>query len=200
MNLRTRRTAITATLTVLIVLVVFAAPALGGNHASDGTPRLERVGDKLGVFRGVACTGSPNDDAALAFGGCVDGVVTTNFDGTTPITFPADTPFHIEHGWDLTDAIADFADTEWACLPQRDAGDFTVELYVDGKLAGQQVELNTGDQGCWVSQWWIRNYRKGLTGTHVFQLVFHWPEELVTPFGFRSPLVVAPVEVTFTTP
>jgi hypothetical protein len=81
-----------------------------------------------------------------------------------PITFAADTPFHIHHGWTST--------------PTTDAvGHFSFALDLDGTRLSEDFVLKTPDAVLpdVVHRSWVFNFPTGLTGTHVFTGHFFAP-------------------------
>jgi hypothetical protein len=76
-----------------------------------------------------------------------------------PPDFPADTPFHLKHGW---------------CLPGREGvggGDVRVDIWVDG-VKQRLSSFTEATAGCRV-RWWFTNFPTGLAaGDHTFRIVW----------------------------
>jgi hypothetical protein len=82
-----------------------------------------------------------------------------------PASYPANTPFHIRHGWGL--------------LPHVEAGIFSFELDVDGVPREEDFVLRfavppglTGLPNVILVRTWVHNFAAGMTGTHTF--TGHW--------------------------
>lgn len=82
-----------------------------------------------------------------------------------PITFPANTPFHIKHGW-----------VSLIPNPQNDPiGIYDFELEVDGVWLEEDfvmrlVDFKNPDYPRQIQ--WVYNFASGMTGTHTF--TGHW--------------------------
>jgi hypothetical protein len=79
-----------------------------------------------------------------------------------PITFAANTPFHISHGWlssPTTEAV----------------GHFSFALDLDGTRLEEDFVLKTPVSPDSVQRHWVFNFPDGLTGTHVFTGHFFAP-------------------------
>jgi len=81
--------------------------------------------------------------------------------GMAPTTFPANTPFHIEHGWSC--ALADAV-----CMATQISARGDFELYVDGALQPSTVDVDIRDDGS-IQKLYLTNYPDGLpAGTYTF--------------------------------
>jgi F5/8 type C domain len=120
----------------------------------------------------------------------------------TPTTFPADTPFHIEHGWGLA-----------ATGHPEENGIFAFSLDVDGiprpadfVLRSTELAQVTGYEYPALNRTWVFNFPDGMTGTHTF--TGHWIapcDDAVSEQGYagpcdtpNAPVVVATRTVTVT--
>lgn len=77
-----------------------------------------------------------------------------------PVTFPANSPFYIEHGFacELTDA---------SCIAEQISAKATFKLYVDGALQPSTVDVDRFDGG--LEKQHLTNYPSGLpAGTYTF--------------------------------
>ena len=77
------------------------------------------------------------------------------------IEFPAETPFHIMHGWVQTSE-------------DEAIGIFDFELEVDGVLQTEDIKLFSADSGSPDILWrlFLYNFADGMTGAHTF--TGHW--------------------------
>lgn len=78
-----------------------------------------------------------------------------------PATFPANSPFHIEHGFtcDLGDG---------SCLGDQISANGDFDLYLDDVLQPSNVDVNRLDGGV-IGKFRLTNYSSGLpAGTHTF--------------------------------
>jgi hypothetical protein len=77
-----------------------------------------------------------------------------------PTTFPADTPFHIEHGFVC--ALGD-----GTCLGEQVSANAGFDLYLDGVLQPSTVDVDQRDGA--LSKLYLTNYPSGLpAGTYTF--------------------------------
>ena len=84
-----------------------------------------------------------------------------------PTTFPAETAFHIWHGFIFEDFDHGY-------------GRYAFRLEVDGvERAPDFFEVDAFDRGT-ISKVWVFNFPDGLTGTHTFDA--HW----ITPYSEES--------------
>lgn len=78
-----------------------------------------------------------------------------------PATFPANSPFHIEHGFtcDLGDG---------SCIGDQISAEGDFDLYLDGALQPSSVDVNRIDGGV-IGKFQLTNYGSGLpAGTYTF--------------------------------
>ena len=107
-----------------------------------------------------------------------------------PATFPADTPFHVIHGWGI------------GPLPMTSPGHFSFELDLDGvPQASNLVNTGVGLTGGPLVRLFLTNYPDGLpAGDHVFTGRFLAPcDTAVAVFGFPGPCPQPNAEVVVLT-
>jgi hypothetical protein len=77
-----------------------------------------------------------------------------------PTTFPADTPFHLEHGF-----LCSLGDG--ACMREQISANAGFDLYLDGVLQPSTVDVNLVNGV--LGRFYLTNYPSGLpAGTHTF--------------------------------
>lgn len=80
-----------------------------------------------------------------------------------PATFPADTPFHVNHGWGCSDPITD-------CLNSGTR----FELLVDGVDVPAAHDLEVDPRTSTAGESDVSNFRQGLpAGTHTFEGIWY---------------------------
>jgi len=78
-----------------------------------------------------------------------------------PTTFPANTPFYIEHGF-----VCDLGDA--ACIREQISANAGFDLYLEGVLQPSKVDVDRRDGGT-LSKLYLTNYPSGLpAGTYTF--------------------------------
>jgi hypothetical protein len=113
----------------------------------------------------------------------------------TPTTFPANTPFHIEHGWGVPPEGRYDAIGEWSFVldvdGMRRAADFVIRETFP--------PFDTGLSVPFLGRTWVFNFADGMIGTHTF--TGHWlaPCQAAVDSGlFAGPCPADPAQVVDT--
>lgn len=109
---------------------------------------------------------------------------------TLTIDHPAGEPFHIKHGW--------YPGLEGYCWTVGTSNRYTAELFMDGAPAQAVLREIKTEGRCWKETSYILNFPAGLTGEHVFQIVFHFPFDTMPYFPGADTAVFNPVRIRFT--
>ena len=129
-----------------LLVVLLGAAALLALAVPAAADPQERIGDRINVFLG------------------------------TPTSYPANTPFHVVHGW---------VEFDPGTTPPEAVGKWFVTLDLDGQPVDVSVvERFVADDGT-LSRFWVFNVPSGLpAGTHLFTATWWGPCEALIDAGY----------------